>query len=261
MKPLALVLLPLCFAASSPAQFSWPGGKKVAVSLSFDDARASQITTGLDLFARHDARVTFYVNPPNMKGQLEGWKRAVKLGHEIGNHSTTHPCSGNFPWARQKALEEFTLERLEADFDAAGRDIERMLGVKAVTFAYPCGHKFVGRGEQTRSFVPLIARTFLAGRGFRDESPNDPIYCDLAQLFGVDSDGMSFEQMREMVERARAFGGWVVFAGHEIGPPGRQTTLAASLDQFLAWAKDPANGVWLDRVDTIAKYSQSRRAP
>ncbi len=224
-------------------------------------ARASQVTAGLDLFARHQARVTFYVNPGNLPRQLDGWKRAVALGHEIGNHSVAHPCSGNFPWARRKALENYTLDQLAADFTQAGREIESLLGVRPATFAYPCGHKFHGRGETTRSYVPWIAAHFLAARGFRDEAGNDPAFCDLAQLYGVDSDGLTFEQMRDHVERAAAFSGWVVFAGHEIGAGGAQTTLIPSLERFLRWAQDPANGVWLDRVDAIAaRVRQWRQA-
>jgi len=44
--------------------FRWPNSKRVAVSLSFDDARASQMDAGLPLFDRYHAKVTFYVNPP-----------------------------------------------------------------------------------------------------------------------------------------------------------------------------------------------------
>lgn len=245
--------------ACAQQPFQWPEGKRVAVSLSFDDARASQITAGLDLFAKHNARATFYVNPRNMDKQLEGWKRAVALGHEIGNHSTSHPCSANFPWSRRNALEDYTLDRLEADFDTAHRDIQRLLGVSAKTFAYPCGSKYVGRGQYTQSYVPLIAGKYLAGRGFRDESANDPVHADFAQLLGVDSDGLAFEQMLAIVKKGD--GGWIVFAGHEIGSAGEQTTRIDALERFLAYAKDPANGIWLDRVDTIAEYIRARRAP
>jgi hypothetical protein len=47
--------------------------------------------------------------------------------------------------------------------------------------------------------------------------------------------------------------GWLVFAGHEIAAPGFQTTESAQLEKFLAWAKQPANGVWLDTVEAIAR--------
>jgi len=173
MKPiLACGMILLCAAAPSAAQskFAWPEGKRVAVSLSFDDARASQVITGLDLLQRHGAKVTFYVNPRNMEKQLEGWKKAVAQGHEIGNHSDTHPCSGNFTWSRKNSVEEYTLAQVEADIEAGGRGIERLLGVKSTTFAYPCGWKSVGRGAQTQSYVPVVARKFLAGRGRSPEA-------------------------------------------------------------------------------------------
>ena len=253
----ALLLLP----ARLPAQgaFAWPEGKRVAVSLSFDDARASQVTTGLDVFARHGAKVTLYVNPRSMEKQIDGWKRAVKEGHEIGNHSDTHPCSGNFPWSRKKALEEYTVAMWEAELDTATTEIQRMLGVKPISFAYPCGSKFIGRGEATLSTVPLVAKRFVSGRGFRDESANDPAFCDLAQILGVESDGMSFEQMKQAVTTAAATGGWLVFAGHEIGVAGRQTTEIEVLDRFLTYANDPANGIWLSTVGAVAQYVRAHR--
>lgn len=257
------LILTLLFTAAAYAQsaFTWPDHKRVAVSLSFDDARASQVTNGLEFFARHKARVTFFVNPRSMVKNADGWKKLAAQGHELGNHSDTHPCSGNFPWSRKNALEDYTLARMEQDIDKAAQDIEKLVGVRAATFAYPCGSKFIGRGEATQSYVPLIAKRFLVGRGFRDESANDPMYVDLAQVLGVDSDGMPFERMIDLVKRAEAQNGWVVFAGHEIGDPGYQTTETAQLEKFLAWAKDPANGVWLDTVANVARHVQKRRAP
>lgn len=264
MKTLLVCVMGLIWAcapeAAAEERFRWPEGKRVAVSLSFDDARASQVTNGLALFERHGARVTFFVNPRNMDKQLAGWKRAVAQGHEIGNHSSTHPCSGNFPFARANNLEELTAEQYAANLEEAEAGIQRLLGVKAATFAYPCGQKYVGRGVQTRSTVPVVAERFLAGRGFKDESANDPAFCDLAQLMGVDSDGLTFAAMLAYLKDAEARGAWLVFAGHEIGSQGRQTTLAASLEELLRYAADPANGVWLDTVERIGGYVQKERA-
>lgn len=255
----AIALLASMSCTWAQTRFPWPAGKRVAVSLSFDDARASQVTAGLDVFEKHGAKVTFFVNPRSVEKQMEGWKRAVRLGHEIGNHSTSHPCSGNFSWSRKNALEDYTMQRMESDFAAASKEIERLLGVKAATSAYPCGSKFVGRAEQTQSYVPLMAKMFIAARGFRDEAANDPAYCDFSQLLGVESDGMSFEQMRDAVRKAEGEGGWLVLAGHEIGGKGNQTTEIATLEKFLAYAADPANGVWLERVDTVARYIRQHR--
>jgi len=246
-------------AQNTRAPFHWPEGKHVAVSLSFDDARASQVDVGIPLFDAHGVKVTFYVNPKNMEKRLDGWKNAAAKGYEIGNHSSSHPCTGNFTWSREHALENYTLAMMENELDGANADTERMLGVKPTTFAYPCGEKFVGRGAATISYVPLVAKRFRAGRGFRDEAANDPVFCDFAQVLGVDSDGMSLAEMKQAVVAAAKTGGWLVLAGHEIGKPGNQTTEAAVLEPFLKYASDPASGIWLDTVDTIARYIQAHR--
>jgi peptidoglycan/xylan/chitin deacetylase (PgdA/CDA1 family) len=257
----AALLLSAGLAAQTAAPaVAWPEGKRVAVSFSFDDARASQVDAGVPLFDKYGARVTFYVNPRNMDKRIDAWKSAAAKGYEIGNHSDQHPCTGNFPWSRQKSLEEYTLTKMAAELDSANAEIARMVGVKPVTFAYPCGQKYVGRGLDTKSYVPVIAERFLAGRGFRDEAANDPSYCDLAQTLGIDSDAMSFEAMKTIVEEARGRGAWVVFAGHDIGAPGRQVTEAAQLEKFLKYAQDPANGVWLDTIASVARHIQSKRS-
>jgi len=239
--------------------FRWPNGKRVAVSLSFDDARASQMDAGLPLFDRYHAKVTFYVNPPNLSKRLDAWKQAAAKGYEIGNHSMTHPCTGNFSWVGKNALEDYTMAMMEHELDEANTETQRLLGVKPTTFAYPCGEKFIGRGTGTQSYVPLVAKKFRAGRGFRDEAANNPAFCDLAQVLAPQSDGMSFEEMKKTVLAAAQEGGWLVFAGHEIGEAGYQVTETSVLEHFLQYAGDPANGIWLDTVDTVAQYIQAQR--
>src|SRR5438874_1279094 len=95
--------------------FQWPAGKRAAVSLTFDDARASQVLQGLQILDAHDVKATFYVHVPAMSKQLDRWKSAVANGHEIGNHTLRHPCSANFRFARENPLENYTLPRIEDD--------------------------------------------------------------------------------------------------------------------------------------------------
>ena len=239
--------------------FRWPGGKRAALSLTFDDARVSQIDVGVPLLDRHGVRATFYVSQANLMKRLEGWKRAAASGHEIGNHSRSHPCTGNYRFSRSKALEDFTEARMEAELDGANEDIQRLLGVKPLSFAYPCGQKFVGRGEKTRSYVPLVARRFLSGRGYLDEAANDPEVCDLAQLMGTGFDELSYDQMRKLVEAAAGEGRWLVFVGHEIGRTAYQTTDAEVLERLCRYATDPANGLWIDTVGNIARHVEAAR--
>ena len=244
---------------SAAAARAWPAGARMALSLSFDDGRASQVTQGLPVFARHGVKVTLYVVPSAVERHLDGWKQAAAAGHEIGNHSLTHSCSGNFAFSRQKALEEHSIARMREELVEANRQIASLLGVTPRTFAYPCGQTFVGRGRETQSYVPVVADQFLAGRGWLDEAANDPAYVDLAQTFGVEMDGKDFAQIRPLLDEARNTGAWLVLAGHDIGDGGRQTTRIAMLDELFAYVKDPASGVWLATVAEAADLVVKRR--
>jgi peptidoglycan/xylan/chitin deacetylase (PgdA/CDA1 family) len=245
-------------AQTESSAFSWPDGTRAAVSLSFDDARLSQIDAGMALLERLGVTATFFVVPGAVEQRLDGWRRAVAAGHEIGNHSLHHPCSGNFPWARDKALEDYSLEQMRRELTDANRQIADLLGVTPPVFAYPCGQMFVGRGRETRSYVPLVADLFSAGRGYMDEAPNDPRYCDLAKVMGMDMDGKDIEDLRPMLEQVKEDGLWLVLAGHEMGGGGVQTTRLAMLEALIAYARDPANQLWIAPVGTVASYVLDR---
>lgn len=239
---------------SSETTFRWPEGKQMALSLSFDDARFSQVEKGIPLLNEHHVSGTFYVSPHAMLARVEDWKDAVASGHDIGNHTLVHPCSGNFPWARHKALEDYTLEKMAQELDSASNLIHEVLGIWPSAFAFTCGQTYVGRGVDSRSYVPLVAELFETGRNWMNEGPNDPIFCDLARLNGTELDGKSFHEILQLFEAAREQGAWLVLAGHEMDDGGRQTSLLSTIDSICNYASDPANGIWIDNVSEIGEY-------
>lgn len=240
--------------------FPWPPGKRVAVSLSFDDARPSQLDAGIPVLDRHGVKGTFYLSLSRLADRLDHWRQAAAAGHEMGNHSLNHACSGNFGWKSRHVLEDYALDEMEAELVEANRRLTDLFGQAPKTFAYPCGMTFVGRGEGCRSYVPAVARHFLAGRGFRDEFVNDPHFCDLAKLGGTELDGVSFEALVAITIQAASRGCWVVFAGHDVASePRRQVVLADDLDRYCAWCTDPANGVWIETVATVGAHVRQTR--
>jgi len=244
-----------------PSRFSWPEGVRAAVSLSFDDGRESQLERGLPVLDRHGAKGTFYMTPSALEARLSDWRRVADAGHEIGNHSLSHICSGNFCWMAPDVLEDYTLERMERDVLAGQAGLEERLGRSPRTFAYPCGQPFVGRGEGCTSYVPLVARHFLAGRLFRNEPLNDPSFCDLARLNGTEGDRLSFDQLQVVLARAVEEGAWVVLAMHDVGQLGpHQVASADALDQLCGHCKDPADGIWMDTVERIAEHIHRTRS-
>jgi peptidoglycan/xylan/chitin deacetylase (PgdA/CDA1 family) len=239
--------------------FNWPAGVRGALSLTFDDSRPSQVEQGVPLFDRYGVRATFYVVPAAVRQRQAAWKSAVATGHEAAGHTINHPCTCNFGFGTVK-LEDMTLDMIEAELESANLQIEELVGVKPVSFAYPCGQKYVGRGEGIRSYVPLVAKHYLTGRGWRDEYFNAPDRCDLSQLSGVEFDGVEFDQVLPQLVEAAQTGNWLVLAGHDIGPgPRKQMTNTATLEAICAYCKDPANGIWIDTVGAIGAYVRKTR--
>lgn len=240
--------------------FPWPEGYRAALSLSFDDARLSNVDVGLDLFGKHDVRVTYYVLPGGVQQRLEKWKQAVQDGHEIGNHTLVHPCSGNFAWSRGKALENYSLAAMRTELVESNRQLMELLDVQPVSFAYSCGQTYVGRGKDTRSYVPLIDELFTSGRGWLDEAANDPWFADFAQLQGIEMDGKDFDaEIRPTLENALKDGSWVVLAGHEIGEGGNQTTRTSMLEDLINYVKKEHPEIWLAPVGEVAKFVREKR--
>jgi peptidoglycan-N-acetylglucosamine deacetylase len=241
------------------APFPWPEGKRCAVSLSFDDARYSQVDVGIPLLNKYDIDATFYINPNRVEERLSQWKQAVADGHELGNHTISHPCTGSYPFSRWNALEDYTLDMIEREMLDCNAAIERLLGFTMHSFGYPCGQKYVGRGKELRSYVPVVAKHFLAARGWLGENSNNPVICDLTQLLGMEIDGMPFDKMREITEEAARNNAWLIFAGHDIGPAANQVTIDAELEIYCRYLTDPSNGIWVETIQNVAGYVQKQR--
>jgi len=229
------------FAQPTDTAFRWPEGKKAALSLTFDDARFSQVDTGTALLDKYGVKATFFVVPSAVEQRLDGWKKAVSNGHEIGNHTMTHPCTGNFLWSRKNALENYNIDDIRNEITECNARIKELLGVTPEVFAYPCGQKFVGRDTNTKSYVPLISKMFILGRGWRDEALVDPLFCDLSQVSGIEMDGKNFDEILPLIEEAKKNGQWLILAGHEMGEGGVQTTLLTMLKQLMEYAQNPSN--------------------
>jgi len=245
-----------------PSGFPWPNDAKMALSLTFDDGRSSQVTEGVPVLDSFGVKVTFYAQPENLLQELELWKQAAASGHEFGNHTIGHPCTGNFAWVRYDdvVLESYDIDRMRAEVLQANDEIEELLGVRPVSFAYPCGQTYVGRGITTKSYVPLIAELFQTGRRWLDETSNAPDHFDPAQVMAMRMDGEDFNTIRRLIERAKRSETWLVLAGHSIGDSTRWGTDLGMLRELLAYVQEPDNGVWIAPVSEVASFIANEQA-
>ncbi len=118
----------------------WRGPRdRRSVALTFDDGPSESTPQILDLLARHRVPATFFQCGANVE-RLPGIARAVReAGHEIGNHSHTHPLlcfrSPGF---------------MEDDLRRAQETIEARTGARPTLFRAPFGVRWFGIGGAQR---------------------------------------------------------------------------------------------------------------
>jgi peptidoglycan/xylan/chitin deacetylase (PgdA/CDA1 family) len=118
----------------------WRGPRdRRVVALTFDDGPSESTPAILDVLARHGVPATFFQCGANVE-RLPLIARAVfGAGHEIGNHSQTHP----FLCFRSP---QFMLHQLER----AQRSIEEHAGARPIWFRAPYGVRWPGLGAAQR---------------------------------------------------------------------------------------------------------------
>ncbi len=66
--------------------------QEACLALTFDDGPSSQVTPQiLDILAKHHVQATFFIVGSHVAGNEELLRRMYRDGHEIGNHSWSHP--------------------------------------------------------------------------------------------------------------------------------------------------------------------------
>src|SRR5467141_3883532 len=85
-------------AAESSIAFSSVHVDGPYIAMTFDDGPSAMLTPKLlDLLAAHHIKATFFVIGENVVQHPEVVARAAREGHEIGNHSWSHPNFGKMP--------------------------------------------------------------------------------------------------------------------------------------------------------------------
>jgi peptidoglycan/xylan/chitin deacetylase (PgdA/CDA1 family) len=212
----------------------WPDHAGAAVSLSYDDGLDSQLDNVLPALASRNLRASFYLTEENMASRLDRWVEAARAGHEIADHTVTHPCALRRYSSRRFADEEIRpMERfLDEHFGAGPR-----------TFAYPCGFTRLGSGpplRRARRYAAALGESFLAARTV-EGPPNDPDRALRAPM-RLGAFEPTYEQddpsaAVAYLERTLARGAWAILVFHEVLPVrgGEGDTSIRTHEAILDW--------------------------
>ncbi|MGC9317743.1 MAG: polysaccharide deacetylase family protein [Armatimonadota bacterium] len=236
---------------------AWPGDYRAAVSLTYDDGNDTQLDLAAPRMEKLGWRGTFYLScgMDDWRERLTPWVPVHERDHEIGNHTIGHTCSRNFqdgPVAG--GLEDMTVGDIEADVLEAERRLGELFPRESRSFAYPCYMTHVGAGETRRSYVPVIARHFTAGRGFGEYAfSNSPHNCDLACLWSTPIEHMRGEEIVGLMDLNLRRGRWLILTMHYIGGA-RLGTALTEFEKMLDWLDRHRDQVWVAPVAEIAQY-------
>jgi peptidoglycan/xylan/chitin deacetylase (PgdA/CDA1 family) len=237
-------------------KFVWPPGKRAAVSLTYDDALASQLDHAAPALAEHHLRATFFITEI-ARNEADRWKSMLKRGHELAAHTMLHPCDGAQSWVKKgNSLQDYDATRMEAELQE-NIGLLKSLGVKngPLTFAYPCGSTWIGNNYE--SYTPIVKRHFVAARGTAPTFA-DPTMEQFDNAPAVSGD-KSGEELVKMVKTAETDGSWLIIMFHGVGGDFLTVELDAheALLQYLEQHKE----IWTDTFVRISSYVMSHRPP
>jgi peptidoglycan/xylan/chitin deacetylase (PgdA/CDA1 family) len=200
--------------AAGRKEVAWPGGKRAAVSLTYDDGLDSQLENAAPQLDEFGLKATFFLTQENMEARLADWIALAKRGHEIADHTTTHPC----------ALRRFTSQTFERDEIAP---VEQFLdanfgGPRPRTYAFPCGFTGLGQGDREArwaSYLKVLRANFIAARTVSGD-PNNPAEVSRNRFF-LNAFEPTYDRddphlAARYVDKAIARGHWAILVFHEI---------------------------------------------
>lgn len=98
------------------------------VALTFDDGPAEWTEPILDTLAAHGVRATFFVIGNAIPGREPTLRRTVADGHEVGNHTFSHP---------HLVRDDLSRGQVEDELARTSRAIEDAVGLRPVVFRPP----------------------------------------------------------------------------------------------------------------------------
>ena len=119
-------------AVFAPSVWRGPRGRR-AVALTFDDGPSESTPAILEILARHRVPATFFACGANADRLPEVARDVVRAGHEIGNHSYSHPY-----------LFLKTPGGIRADLQRAQDAILTHTGIRPRWFRAPFGARWFG---------------------------------------------------------------------------------------------------------------------
>ena len=260
------ILIVACTLASSVfaaggTSFQWPENRKAAVSLAYDDALDSQLDNAIPALDRHGLKGSFYLqlsSPPVGKRMAE-WRAAAGNGHELGNHTLFHQCSGSMQgreWVEpQRDLDKTTAAQMQDQVRMANVMLAAIDGRHERTMTVPCGDVLA----EGKNYIELVASEFVAIKLGPGTVVPDMYKLDLQAVpVGVPVD-VSGQQLIAWVQEAARLGTMANFTFHGIGGDHLSVSNEAH-EELLSYLAAHRDVYWTETFLNQMKYVREQQA-
>jgi len=252
-----------CLISISPAAFSqspllpWQN-KSAAVVLTYDDALNVDHTNAIPALDKYGLKGTFYISDyfGGLRAQLPKWKAAAANGHELGNHTVYHPCTGGLPGREfvkpDYDLNNYSIRRITDEIKTMNTLLQSIDGKTKRTFAFPCSDTKI----RDTPYLNGVKNEFIAARAVRAEMPTiDKV--EIFNLPGYAVNGETGDKLIDLVKQAIAKKALLIFLFHGVGG---EHSLNVSLEahrELLQFLKQHQKEVWVAPMIEVAEYIQS----
>lgn len=264
--PTGLLAAGVTFVMTAPAQaqdpgFAWPGGARAAVSLAYDDALDSQLDNAIPALDRHGLKGTFYLqlSSPPVAARLRDWRAAAANGHELGNHSLFHQCSGAGPdrsWvAPHRNLDTTTREQMRDQVLMANTMLAAIDGRHQRTYTAPCFDVKAADGD----YLPPLEASFVAIKA--GNGPGVPASMAAVNPYRVASIapvGSSGAELIALVEQAAQRGTMIALTFHGIGGDHLSVSSQAH-EELLRYLAAHRDRYWTDTFLNIMQHVRQQQ--
>lgn len=221
---------------------TWQGFKKGAVSFTFDDNCANQLSVVMPMFDEYGFKMTFFT-VINWGPNWTALQAAASNGHEIGSHTVSHTSFGTLTDAQQ-------ITELENSQNVINSHIQSQ---KCLTIAYPncvlgntsiCKQYYIGARGCSGVIVPKTPSDFMN---------ISSIVCGSQGSIQRTSD------FTNKINSAGSSNGWIVFLIHAIdGEPGYSSTSSREISGALDYLNENKDKYWEATFGNVVRYIKER---
>jgi peptidoglycan/xylan/chitin deacetylase (PgdA/CDA1 family) len=251
------VLLISCISANTSHAQLW-NGKQCAVALTYDDAVDIDLDNVVPALDSLNLKGTFYIigSSPVVTNRIPEWRKAAMKGHELGNHTSFHPCNskGRSFVTPETDLSLYSLKRIHSDALLTNTLLSAIDGKTERSFAFPCGDKKIG----DTPYYDGMKQYFVAARGVTGGSKT-AANVDLSDINCYMINGQNAEYMINLVKKAQQEHTLVVFLFHGVGGGHNLNVARGEHTKLIQYLKSQEKDIWIAPIVDIAKFVRTQQ--